>query len=68
MVYVSAYNLKLVIDVLPSFLGSFVVFCHLMGCLEPIVWCLSNWRCGVLRAGTVASDFSRSMWVVFLRV
>jgi len=50
-------NLKLDICVLPSFIGSFVVFCRLMGCLELMVWCLSKWRCGVLRAGTAGSDF-----------
>jgi len=47
MMYVSAWNPKLDIGVLPSFLGSFVVFCLLMGCLELMVWCSSNWRCGV---------------------
>jgi hypothetical protein len=38
MMYVSVYNLKLDIGVLPSFLGSFVVSCRLMGCLELMVY------------------------------
>jgi hypothetical protein len=59
--------LKLDIGVLPPFLGRFSVFCRLMGCLELMVWCSSNWRCFIFLVANLMMNMFLSKHVANMR-